>query len=173
MSRARAVFVLALPILVTLVSALQSAEQLANPFGGQPPEYTPDFPEEYDRAVQEVWEGELLGVKRTIALLASEGPAGFVNSLFSIESEKGDTYCLLEPGFSALGKTHFKTRPGVGGCWKISRDGNGTVKYLKNLGGERYGSFECTRSGKRGNCTYTSTTNKRHKFSIKGGIRYY
>jgi len=145
-------------------------EQLANPFGGQPPDYSPDTGPPGSIKILEEWTGELLGVERKFYLLGYIENRKFHESLWSISGSNGDQYCYVEPRFRVLTETKWQTRPEVGGCWRVGADGT----YV-DLGGARYGAFDCTRDPKReqGSCVYISaSTGKKHKFSIVGGITW-
>ena len=158
-------------LVASLATPAFPEEQLANPFGGYPPDYSPDIPENAD-IVSENWTGNVLGYKREISVIAYEENGRYHESLSTISSSRSGENCFIEPTVVQFDAQRFVTKPAVGGCWK-TRTQNSHTEFLRDLGGVRYGSFNCTRnlSTLRGTCVYTSaSTGKKHEFQIRGTV---
>ncbi|OWK23225.1 hypothetical protein AJ87_35330 [Rhizobium yanglingense] len=92
------------------------AEQLANPFGGMPPEFSRGHEPAYQRTRE--WQGELFNLRRTFSLVISRFSDGNVDRTLSVTSRSADNdvYCLGYPNFKFTGTT-LTIQPHVGGCW--------------------------------------------------------
>ena len=144
----------------------RAAEQLANPFGGYPPGYSPDFPED-GRIRSENWAGKFLGYERDISIIVSVKGSTFSVVHLLVHSQKGDEYCLVESGGKGtrFSNTEIYIPPQIGGCWlELDND------QYRDIGGVRYGSISCAvdAAKRKGQCVYRSvSTGKTHPFSVR------
>lgn len=142
----------------------EAAEQLANPFGGQPPDYGPGIPDEEPiETLWERWEGNFLGYDRDIILDVERFRSGY-DATITVNSKKGDVLCHYTFDSNYQGQATLEIPASIGGCWREYAP----YRY-QDLGGSWYGPISCLldRSKKKGACTYTSTTGKTHRFSVQ------
>lgn len=170
MGRAKIATTLALAMVLSASTPNSSEELLANPFGGYPPDYMPAFPDGTP-ILSERWVGDLLGRRRSIGISSAVYGDVLEPAILYISSIGANETCYLEPGtVGTVTKTRLVTTSTIGGCWRTTSDQNSDyIEYGRDLGGVRYGPFDCTRnpSTGRGTCSYTSaSTGKIHRFSI-------